>query len=121
MLQFAHHLVLEGWRMMEGVIPSSEEVAFEPKPEEKEELGVGRVSQGKGAILTEGTAKILRQVQRSWGRCKDPEAGTSLICSGNVEASVAGGMRESMVGDGSGKKGGARLSRGLAGRVGFGV
>lgn len=82
----------------------------------------GRVSQGKGAILTDGTAKILRQVQRSWGRCKDPEAGTSLICSGNGEkASVAGGMRVSMVGDGSGKKGGARLSRGLAGRVEFGV
>lgn len=47
---------------MEGL---SEEVAFEPKTEEKEELGVGRVSQGKGAVLTEGTAatKILRQEQ----------------------------------------------------------
>lgn len=58
--------------MMEGVIPPSEEVAFEPKPEEKEELGMGKSHPGEGGNPDRGNskdpeagAKILGQVQRS--------------------------------------------------------
>lgn len=39
---------------------------MEPKPEEREELAVGRISRGKRAVLTEGA----QQLQRPWGRNK---------------------------------------------------